>query len=61
MDKEIIIKDTELLQKYTDVWIKVGKIILQKYLTAKPSTLKKFESKIKFYSDEATDFHSKKH
>ena len=57
---KFLIKDDDLLKKYNDIWNKVSYSIQQK-LNCKPIYNKKvLETKIRSYSDEATDFHARK-
>ena len=52
--------DALLFKRYTDICIKVGNSI-EKILDWEPIYIKKLlETKIRSYSDEATNFHSKK-
>ena len=54
-----LIEDDELVKKYNDIWNKVSNSIKQE-LDCKPIYTKKFlKAKMKFYGDEATDFHDK--
>ena len=54
-----LIKNYDLLEKYNTIWDKVSADI-KKELDSEPVYNKFLKTKIKFYGDEATDFHNKK-
>ena len=54
-----LIEDNDFLEKYNTIWDKVGADI-KKEFDNKPVYNKFLKTKIKFYGDEATDFHDKK-
>ena len=54
-----LVKDDDLLEKYNTIWDKVSADI-KKEFDSEPAYNKNFlEIKIKYYGDEATDFHHK--
>ena len=54
-----LIEDDDFLEKYNTIWDKVSTDIEKEFNSEPVYNKKFFKTKIKFYRDEATDFHDK--